>query len=68
MAESQVTKNALNQQKIEHLESELKELKSRVDNLAEERNNYLKWGVITLGSTLVGLCTYIVSLFSEQIK
>ncbi len=68
MAESQTTKNALNEQKFEHLEDELKELRQRVDTLAEERNNYLKWGVITLGSMVVGLVTWIVTNLGGHAK
>ncbi len=66
--ESQATKTAVNAEKITHLEEELEELRNRVDELSAERNSALKWGVIVLGSTVVGLFTWIVNYFAEHAK
>lgn len=66
--EIQAVQNAISLHKIEDLQKEVGELKTRVEALSDERNSALKWGVIVLGSTVIGLITFIVGFFSDQVK
>lgn len=45
----------------EQQERDTAELRRQLEVLTEERNHYLKWGIITLGSMVVGLVTWIVT-------
>lgn len=66
--ESQAINNAISLHKIESLEEEVKDLKARVEALASERNNALKFGVILLGSTVIGLVVWIFNIFVSHPK
>ena len=52
---------ALLRQRIEQLEDNEEELTRKVQALEEQRTNALVWGVIALGSALVGLVVWIVN-------
>jgi hypothetical protein len=58
---SQETQNALAVQRIEALEE-------KVARLTADRDQALKWGILTLGSAVVGLLSWIVTYFKEHLK
>jgi hypothetical protein len=58
---SQETQNALAVQRIEALED-------KVAKLTADRDQALKWGIMTLGSAVVGLVTWISTYFKEHLK
>lgn len=58
---SQETQNALAVQRIEALED-------KVAKLTADRDQALKWGILTLGSGVVGLVTWIATYFKEHLK
>jgi hypothetical protein len=58
---SQETANALAIARLEALED-------RVKKLSEERDQALKWGILTLGGAVVGLCTWIVNFVTSHLK
>jgi hypothetical protein len=58
---SQETHNALAEQRIATLED-------KVAKLTADRDQALKWGILTLGSAVVGLMSWIVTYFKEHLK
>ncbi len=58
---SQETLNALSAQRLDALEE-------RVERLTAERDKALKWGILTLGSAVIGLLTWIFNFFVGHIK
>lgn len=58
---SQETQNALAEQRITTLED-------KVARLTADRDQALKWGILTLGSAVVGLTSWIVTYFKEHLK
>lgn len=74
--ERQAVKNALSEHKIYDLEREIRELRDRdiadlrhqLEALANERNNALKYGIILLGSTVVGLVGWIINYFKDHVR
>lgn len=58
---SQETTNALADQRLDALEEKVKQL-------GDDRDKALKWGILTLGSAVVGLLTWIFKFFSEHLK
>lgn len=58
---SQETQQALAVQRIEALEE-------KVAKLTADRDQALKWGIVTLGSAVVGLVSWIVTYFKEHLK
>jgi hypothetical protein len=50
---------ALMAQRVEILETQLKELR-------EDRDKFLKWGIIVLGGAVVGLVTWIFNLITKH--
>ena len=46
------------------MEEHLQMLDRSIEALQEERRNLLKWGIIALGSGLVGVVGWIVNLFA----
>jgi len=58
---SQETHNALSEQRIAALED-------KVAKLTADRDQALKWGIMTLGSAVVGLVTWISTYFREHLK
>ena len=81
---SQETLNALQKQDIinlkEHvknLEEDLSEVPSKTDfddlkavvsNLAKDRDNALRWGIIMLGTAVVSMGLWIFNLIAKNIK
>ena len=51
--------------KLALLEAELQTLRLAVMTLQEERNHALKWGVVTLGATVMSMGAWIVDLFTN---
>jgi hypothetical protein len=58
---SQETHNALAEQRIAALEE-------KVARLSADRDQALKWGILTLGSAVVGLLSWISTYFREHLK
>ena len=58
---SQETINAIAAERIAALEDKL-------NKLAEDRDKALKWGIITLGSIVIGLLTWIFNFFVGHFK
>jgi hypothetical protein len=58
---SQETHNALSEQRIATLEE-------KVARLTADRDQALKWGILTLGSAVVGLVSWIATYFKEHLK
>lgn len=57
--------------KAQHLENEILSLKREITELKElvieikkERDSLMKWGVITLGASVVGMALYIWNLLT----
>lgn len=61
MPPSQETTNALAEQRIAALEE-------KVAKLAADRDQALKWGIMTLGSALVGLISWIAGYVRDHVK
>ena len=47
----------------ETVERRLKDNEAATKALADERNNALKWGIMTLGAAVVGMGTWIANFF-----
>jgi hypothetical protein len=58
---SQETTIALAEQRIAALEEQ-------VARLTADRDQALKWGIMTLGSAVIGLISWIVTYFKEHLK
>lgn len=58
---SQETTNALALQRLEALEDKVKKM-------SEERDQALKWGILTLGGAVVGLGTWIINFITSHVK
>lgn len=58
---SQETTIALAEQRIAALEEQ-------VARLTADRDQALKWGIMTLGSAVAGLVTYVFSFVKEHLK
>lgn len=56
---SQETTNALQEERIKNLEKELADITKHVTNLEKDRDSAMKWGLITLGTAVVGLIVWI---------
>lgn len=53
---SQETTNALQEERLKTLENEMRHLK-------DDRDSALKWGIITLGTAVIGLVVWIFTTF-----
>lgn len=58
---SQETTNALADQRLDVLEE-------KVRKLAEDRDQALKWGILTLGTAVMGLATWIFNFLTGHAK
>lgn len=58
---SQETTNALAEQRLAALEEKVKQL-------SEDRDKALKWGILTLGSAVIGLGTWVVNFIAGHLK
>lgn len=61
MPPSQETTNAVAEQRIAALEEQVAKLNA-------DRDQALKWGVLTLGSAVVGLVSWIAGYLKEHVK
>ena len=63
------TKDALEKQDIQvrlaELEKQALNQKAVLDSLKEERDRALRWGIIALGTAVMGMGTWIVNLFTS---
>ncbi len=57
---------ALALKRIEDLERQLDELKEEHRDLKNDRDKFLRWGVITLGGAVVTLVTWIFNLLTKH--
>jgi hypothetical protein len=58
---SQETTIALSEQRIAALEEQ-------VARLAADRDQALKWGILTLGSAVIGLVSWIATYLKDHLK
>lgn len=58
---SQETTNALAEQRIAILEEQ-------VAKLTADRDQALKWGIMTLGSAVVGMISWMTNYLAEHLK
>lgn len=58
---SQETTNALSDSRLDALEEKVKQL-------ADDRDKALKWGILTLGTAVIGLATWIVNFITGHLK
>lgn len=65
---SQETLEALEKQNFQvrliELEKQINIQKQVLDNLKDERDKALRWGIIALGTAVMGMGTWIVNLFT----
>jgi hypothetical protein len=61
MPYSQETTNALADARLDALEDKVKEL-------TDDRDRALKWGILTLGSAVLGLGTWVFNFISGHLK
>lgn len=66
--DSQAVDNAISHHQIEALQKKVDELERSVKALTEERNSYLKGGIIVLGSIVMGLLIWIFKSITEHPK
>ena len=52
------------QNRLTELEKQFAAQKTLVDSLKEERDKQLKWGIIALGTAVIGMATWVVNLFT----
>jgi hypothetical protein len=57
-----------NETHIALAEQRIAALEEKVARLAADRDQALKWGIVTLGSAVLGLISWIVTYFKEHIK
>jgi hypothetical protein len=50
------------------VEYRLKEVEKGLANLQADRDKALKWGILTLGTAVMGMGTWIFNLFAGHIK
>ena len=66
---SQETLDALEKQSIQvrllELEKQFLIQKTELDSLISERDKALRWGIITLGTLLMGMGTWIITLITS---
>ena len=66
---SQETLDALEKQSVQvrllELEKQFVIQKAELDSLMGERDRALRWGIITLGTLLMGMGTWIVTLITS---
>ena len=65
---SKETQEALEKQNIQsrlnELEKQSTAQKAVLDGLKEERDRALRWGIIALGTAVIGMGTWIINLFT----
>lgn len=65
---SRETQEALEKQNIQsrlnELEKQSTAQKAVLDGLKEERDRALRWGIIALGTAVIGMGTWIINLFT----
>lgn len=57
-----------NETHIALAEQRIAALEEQVAKLNADRDQALKWGIMTLGSAVVGLVSWIVTYFKEHLK
>lgn len=50
------------------LQEQVKSLSTIVEGLQKDRESALRWGIATLGAAVLGLGTFIFSLFVNSVK
>lgn len=59
MATPQKTTNELTEQHLNYLEEKVKLLNERLDSLEKDRGQAFKWGIIVLGTAVIGMANWI---------
>lgn len=49
-------------------EQRIAALEDQVAKLTADRDQALKWGILTLGSAVIGLCSWIFNQLKEHLK
>ncbi len=53
---------------IEALHKEIDELKKKVESLASDRDSALRWGIVMLGTAVIGMGTWIFNFVAGHTK
>lgn len=59
MTPPQKAMNELNEQHFTYLEEKVKLLTDRLDSLEKDRSQAFKWGIIVLGTAVIGMANWI---------
>ena len=65
---SQETTNAVTAHDIESLKMHIRALEEKVETMAKERDNALRWGLVTLGAAVLTMGGWIFNLVTGHIK
>lgn len=65
---SQETTNAVTAQDIVSLQEHVDRLERQVNGLVGDRDQALKWGIIALGTAVVGMATWIFNFVTGHLK
>lgn len=64
---SQETREAMRDWEMAALRRELKELRETVDGLNNDKDKAMRWGILALGTAVVGMGTWIFNLISSHV-
>lgn len=65
---SHETREAMQEWEIAALRRELVELKETVDTLNADKEKAMRWGLVVLGTAVVGMATWIFNFIFSHIK
>lgn len=68
MSQSVETQLALSSLRQKAIEDEQVEINGKIAALQEERNHFLRWGIIVLGSAVVAMGVWIFNLIWGHVK
>lgn len=61
------TREAMLQWEIQALKRELKEIRDTVDGLNKDKEKAMRWGILALGTAVIGMGTWIFNLISSHV-
>lgn len=50
------------------LQEKIKNIEEAVQSLTKDRDSALRWGIVTLGAALIGLGSWVFTLFENAVK
>lgn len=65
---SQETTNAITEKELAALKKTVDDLEAAVKGLQQERHSALKWGIMTLGSIVLGMGVWIFNYVTGHLK